>query len=178
MPSPESGAGESRPAAEPCAQVQAIGVVLKALPMATEGRTTMQVTAASMASPVPPASMAWDAFAEGGSSSTFVPQGGRQGVATRPSPPTETVRAAPTVREAVPDKDPVRVHVEHADDGLHVWIGANGEGAAVPARVAAVVAELRRSEWSLAMPLASIVFNGRTLHASGVRAASPGETSK
>jgi hypothetical protein len=74
------------------------------------------------------------------------------------------------------EREPVRVHVEDAVDGLHVWVGADDGGAAMPARAAAIVAELRRSEQLHSTTVASIVVNGRLLYASGTRAASLVET--
>jgi hypothetical protein len=70
------------------------------------------------------------------------------------------------------------VHVEHAADGLHVWIGANAEWMAVPLRAAAIVAQLRCSEHDPSKTLAAVVVNGRVLYASGSRLASPGEVSR
>lgn len=71
------------------------------------------------------------------------------------------------------EKDTVRLHVEYADDGLRVWIGADGDAAVVSARAAAILAELRRSAHVPSLPLASVVCNGRTLYASSHRASFP-----
>lgn len=54
----------------------------------------------------------------------------------------------------------LRVHVEHEGTGLAVWLGIDGEDAAIARRAASVLAELRRSE----LQLAKVVCNGRTIH--------------
>ncbi|MEJ5989607.1 hypothetical protein WG902_06380 [Ramlibacter sp. PS3R-8] len=91
----------------------------------------------------------------------------------------ETPHRTPAVpRESPLESDTLRLHVECADDGLHVWIGADGDAAAVSARAAAILAELRRSEHANLAPLAVVVCNGRTLYATGSRASSPLETSR
>ncbi|WP_332826891.1 hypothetical protein [Ramlibacter sp.] len=86
----------------------------------------------------------------------------------------ETVHRTVTAgHEPRTEKDTVRLHVEYADDGLRVWIGADGDAAVVSARAAAILAELRRSAHVPSLPLASVVCNGRTLYASSHRAAFP-----
>jgi hypothetical protein len=62
-------------------------------------------------------------------------------------------------------QDEVRLHVEGGVDDLHVWIGADGDEAAVSARAAAIFAELRRSVHLPSFRLASVVCNGQTLYA-------------
>lgn len=60
----------------------------------------------------------------------------------------------------------VRVHVEAGPQGLHVWLGVDGDAAAVAARAQAVLAELRRGLGASAPRLALVVCNGETLFAS------------
>lgn len=95
-------------------------------------------------------------------------------------PPTQVPCQRETVHRTVTgahepktEKDTVRLHVEYADDGLRVWIGADGDAALVSARAAVILAELRRSAQVPSLPLAAVVCNGRTLYASGHRAAFP-----
>lgn len=78
-------------------------------------------------------------------------------------------------QESRSEQGTLRLHVEYADDGLRVWIGADGDAAAVSARAAAILAELRRSGHVPSVPLASVVCNGRMLYVSGNRAAFPSE---
>lgn len=102
-----------------------------------------------------------------------------RGATTRQAPPErETVeRMTSAARESGREECTLRIHVECADDGLHVWIGAHGDVAAVSVRAAAILAELRRSEHVHLAPLALVVCNGRTLYASGARAPSLQEKS-
>lgn len=82
--------------------------------------------------------------------------------------PREAIHPAPSPTHAhALDKDTLRLHVEQAADGLHVWIGVDGAGVPVAARAAAIVAELRRAEHVHGPAFASIVFNGRILYAAG-----------
>lgn len=56
-----------------------------------------------------------------------------------------------------------RVHVEDRPEGLAVWVGMDGDAAAVAVRAAAILSELRRGVPG-GGPLALLVCNGRTLY--------------
>lgn len=67
----------------------------------------------------------------------------------------------------IPDAPGPRVHVEIGPEGLCVWLGLDGDEAAVAARSAALLAELRRAQ-APGHRLASVVCNGRTVYASTI----------
>ena len=84
----------------------------------------------------------------------------------KPVAPEHALRNAPLAAAATRPGEPapLRLHVEQGADGLHVWIGADGDEAAVCAQAAAVLAELRRAEHLPALRLASLVCNGQTFY--------------
>lgn len=92
------------------------------------------------------------------------PAVGQLPVPTRVESLTRTHAGAVPVR--LGESPDLRVHVEHTDQGLSVWLGIDGDEAVVTARAAALLTELRREQLGGGSRLAALVCNGRTLYAA------------
>lgn len=76
----------------------------------------------------------------------------------------ETLAGPARARFSTPGQDSgPRVHLEHRPEGMAVWIGVDGDAAAVAVRAAAILSELRRSVPG-GGPLALLVCNGSTVY--------------
>lgn len=78
---------------------------------------------------------------------------GVRAAAADPTPPAEHPQA------------PVRIHVEPRRDGLHVWIGLDGDAASRAAQLPALVTALRRQADGGGHRLASVTCNGEVVYA-------------
>jgi hypothetical protein len=74
--------------------------------------------------------------------------------ALTPAPAPESTSSAP------------RLHIEQGTDGAIVWLGLDGDAAAIAARAAALCAELRRSFPGTQQRLALVVCNGHAIYSS------------
>ena len=102
----------------------------------------------------------------------------RAALQVRPGATAALQRTAPAIHaeaatgtEAKPAD--VRLHVEEGTDGLRVWFGLAGDGAAVAARAGALLAELRRECSAGGQRLALVVCNGETLFEEPVDTPAP-----
>jgi hypothetical protein len=75
-------------------------------------------------------------------------------------------RMDPWLATEPPAQSGPRMHMEHGPDGAVVWLGLNGDAAAVAARAVALCSELRRSLSDAGQRLALVVCNGQTVYTS------------
>lgn len=67
-------------------------------------------------------------------------------------------------RPEAADRQPVRIHVEHRDQGSIVWIGLDGDAAFISRQAHAIVAELAREIRGTQCRLATVVCNGAVVY--------------
>lgn len=67
----------------------------------------------------------------------------------------------------------IRVHVEHSDEGVRVWLGIAADPALVSARLKSIVFELRRNLHGAGQRLAEVVCNGEAIYAGGAALPNP-----
>lgn len=72
-----------------------------------------------------------------------------------------SVPSRPTPNE---HRDPVRIHVEHGEQGSTVWIGLDGDATFVGSRSQAIVAELARHVQVAQCRLAAVICNGTIVY--------------
>lgn len=71
----------------------------------------------------------------------------------------------------------IRVHVEHSDQGVRVWLGIAADPALVSARLKSIVFELRRNLHGAGQRLAEVVCNGEAIYADGAALPRPASMS-
>lgn len=93
----------------------------------------------------------------------------------------EVPRAAPAIAPRAASADhhePVRIHVEHGEQGSTVWIGLDGDAGVVDSQAQAIVAELARQVQGARCRLAAVICNGLVVYgeASGFGSTTRRET--
>ncbi|MDB5914968.1 MAG: hypothetical protein JWP22_3643 [Ramlibacter sp.] len=73
-------------------------------------------------------------------------------------------RREPATRPAQAMASGVRLHIEQGPDGAVVWLGIDGDAAAIALRAAAICADLRRNLSGTQQGLALVVCNGRAIY--------------
>lgn len=71
----------------------------------------------------------------------------------------------------------IRVHVEHGDEGVRVWLGIAADPALVSARLKSIVFELRRNLHGAGQRLAEVVCNGEAIYVGGAALPNPASNS-
>jgi hypothetical protein len=89
-----------------------------------------------------------------------------------PFTPSPRANAAAPAQHTPAPASPTRIHVEHAPQGLTVWLGVDGTADSVAAQARSLLEVLQRQAGGAGQKLCALICNGRVVYGEAMRPSS------